>query len=203
MEKQNKTPLLFWWLDKSSRAESIHRELDTSVWWPRRGTVQHEAWQSLGKVSPKSISKHLPFQMRKYKQNKNHLESLVYIRTPSKHLYVGPGFAEKADDVSGWEHREVGVCVMDWRCGAMVTGQRAGRRCGAGLLCSSVTCHGSRIATLQSTGEMHRSRVSRAAFGKWLEGGSMLLQMQRSCQGTERSSQFWQRLCRCSSQVTF
>lgn len=75
---------------------------------------------------------------------------------------------------------------------------------GAGLPCYK---HGQDVQEQEmrcgGAGDAEEQGLPRAALGKLLQGGSLLLQMQRSCQGTEHSSQLWQRLCRCSGQVTF
>lgn len=110
---------------------------------------------------------------------------------------MGQGFAEEADDALGWECREVGVC--DTGGMGLVRGQQAG--CGwhqGAAMGAAVPCqkHG-------QGGQEQEQGLPGAALGKLLEGGRLLLQMQRSCQGTEHSSQLWQRLCRCSGQVTF
>lgn len=90
--------------------------------------------------------------------------------------------------------------VWHWRHGA-------GEGPAGWVWMASGSCHGSSSAMPKAragwAGAGEEQDLPGAALGKLLEGGRLLLQMQRNCQGTEHSSQLWQRLCRCSGQVTF
>lgn len=105
-ETPNKTSLLFSWINPAEQKTSTESLILLYI-DPGKGQHSTKLRKSLLRASLDIC----PFPFQWGKSSERNLESLRWIRTHPECLYAGQCSAEEADDVLGWECREVGGCV--------------------------------------------------------------------------------------------